>query len=165
MNELDYPDRHHVRSALGWIELGAFDEAGADLARVSEDQQSHPAVLDAWWHLHAAQNDWAAAAEISRRLIVQLPDLAQPWIHQSYALHELDRTQDALDELLKIVERFPDVGVIPYNIACYHCRLGNLIEARLWLKRAIKTQGRRETLAMAREDPDLEPLRRDLEKL
>jgi hypothetical protein len=54
------------------------------------------------------------------------------------------------------------VGTIPYNLACYTCRLGRLEEARRWLARAIKIQGREATLAAALEDPDLEAMRPEL---
>jgi hypothetical protein len=48
--------------------------------------------------------------------------------------------------------------IIRYNLACYACQLGNLKEARHWLKRAIDLAGTKQVKLMALEDPDLEPL-------
>ena len=53
---------------------------------------------------------------------------------------------------------FPALGIIPYNLACYACQLGDLEAARSWLRRSITLDGRDTVIARARKDPDLKPL-------
>lgn len=165
MSPLEYPDRHHLNAAAGWLELGDLAEATRELARLSEAGRTHPEVLALRWHLLADHGDWADALEVARRHLQLAPKSAEAWIHQSFALHELQRTDEALAELQRVAERFPEVGTIPYNLACYTCRLGRLEDARRWLRRAIKVQGKKETLAAAADDPDLAALRRELADL
>lgn len=165
MLPLDYPDRHHLDAAVGWLELGAKDEAALELARITGANLFHPEVLGFRWHLLAEQRAWEDALQIARLHVRTEPKSAEAWIHQSFTLHELQRTDEALTELQGVAERFADVGTIPYNLACYTCRLGRLEEARGWLKRACKLQGKKQTLNMAANDPDLAAMRDELRKL
>lgn len=165
MPPLEYPDRHHLNAAAGWLELGERVEADRELSHLSEAGRTHPEVLALRWHLLADHGDWAGALAVARQHLLTAPNSAQAWIHQSFALHELRRTDEALAELQRVAERFPEVGTIPYNLACYTCRLGRLEDARQWLRRAFEVQGKKETLAAAVDDPDLAALRRELADL
>lgn len=142
--------------------LGNVDEARADLAKVSAPGRAVPASLRVEWELLAREKDWAHAAEAAAALIRVSPEAAEGWIHRSFALHEIRRTQEARDLLLPAVKWFPREPTILYNLACYECQLGNLDAARDWLKRAIQRHknaaSRQEHLEMAADDPDLQPL-------
>jgi tetratricopeptide (TPR) repeat protein len=165
MLPLDYPDRHHLNAAVGWLELGATKEAVRELAQIGAHNLFHPDVLGFRWHLLAGQRAWEDALEVARMHVRAEPKSAEAWIHQSFTLHELQRTDEALTELQRVADRFEDIGTIPYNLACYTCRLGRIEEARTWLKRACKLQGKKATLAMAADDPDLAAIRDELPKL
>ncbi len=58
------------------------------------------------------------------------PDEPPGWIHRSFGLHELGRTSEAEQLLLPAATKFPNEPIIPYNLACYACRLGNIEVAR-----------------------------------
>jgi hypothetical protein len=64
-----------------------------------------------------------------------------------------------------VVFRFPGESVIPYNLACYACQLGEMDAARRWLAKAVQVGGRAMIRRMAQDDPDLLPLRGFLGKL
>jgi hypothetical protein len=74
----------------------------------------------------------------------------------------LKRTKEALAVLLPMADKFPDQYIIPYNLACYCCQLGELKESLQWLGKAIDLAGKKEIRLMALEDPDLEPLRKQI---
>jgi tetratricopeptide (TPR) repeat protein len=84
------------------------------------------------------------------------------WIHRSYALHELKRTREALDQLLPAAVRFPEDATLRYNLACYECVLGNLELAKQRLFEAFKIAATDQCLeeyrSTASEDSDLKPL-------
>ena len=80
------------------------------------------------------------------------------WIHLSFALHELKRTQEAYDNLIGVLDAFPDEWLMRYNLACYACQLGNLDEADRWLAGAVLKGDRKRIKRMAKDDPDLAPL-------
>jgi hypothetical protein len=52
-----------------------------------------------------------------------------------------------------------------YNLACYSCQMGNLDEARIWLKKAVALAGAETIKQMALNDADLEKLRSEIERI
>lgn len=163
--DIEPPDTHHVNAALGWLELENPREAAEELKKLSAEADAHPKVMEVWWMIHARQRNWEAALTAARGLIAAAPDNPAGWIDQSFSLHELRRTQEAWDELLPAATRFPKVAVIPYNLACYACQLGHPREAMKWLKIAIKLDGAENVKERASVDPDLAPLRGQIENM
>jgi predicted Zn-dependent protease len=165
LDALSPPDSHHYNAACGWFELENHSEAFAELDRISNPAQNHPDILTLRWELFATQKRWADALEIGRALVQLSPERADSWIKQSYALHELKRTQEAWDTLHSISEHFPELSTIPYNLACYACQLDQMPVALNWLKRAMKAGGKDRIRKMAITDNDLKPLWLQIKKL
>jgi predicted Zn-dependent protease len=165
MHILTPPDSHHLRSAIGWLELGNPAEAAAELKNISVDQQENPAVLDILWRILARQKDWAAALDAARKHVDCDPDDPTGWINRSYVLHEIKRTQEAWDCLLPAATRFSNEPIILYNLACYACQLGQLSVAHEMLKRSARLASSENIKQMALSDPDLQSLRSFIEAL
>ncbi len=165
MSKLDFPDRHFAAAAEGWFELGNLSEAARELDCVTPANSGHPTVLELRWRLEAQQERWEQALAIAQALIAAAPDQVEGWIHQSYTLHELRRTDEAWKFLLEVAGRFPTESIIPYNLACYACQLGDLAVARDWLQRAVSLRSKDEIRSLALRDPDLAPLRDYLKAL
>ncbi len=155
---LEPPDSHHLQAALGWLELGNTHEAAAELARLSPAVREHPEVLEARWRWCAAARRWEEALTVARAQVAAAPHEPTGWVNQSYALHELRRTAEARELLLAKVAEFPKLSLIPYNLACYACQLGDLDEARRWLGRVLQLRSKEEVQRLALHDPDLKPL-------
>ena len=160
MSALPHSERHRFNAAAGWLELGDMVEALSELRKIPPPYKSHPSVLDLHWQILARRKDWIAATEVAQHLVESAPDNQTGWIHRSYALHELRRTQEARDLLLPGIDKFPEVVLIPYNLACYACQMKDMEQAKSWLKRAVDIQDRETVRRMAEEDPDLAPLRK-----
>lgn len=161
-NPFSMSDRKHLEAAEGWLELGLPLEAQTELHKLAPGLDSRPEVLELRWHINASQKRWESCVEVATAITAALPERAIGWIHRSFALHELKRTQEALDQLLPAADRFPDVWTIPYNLACYCSVLHRFDEGRRWLKRALHLN-RQEVQTAALDDPDLKPLLRRLE--
>ena len=160
VQRVEPPDSHFLAAAVGWMELNNRVEAKLELQRISVPFQTHPDVLEVTLMLHAEDKDWSESLATARRLIDAAPERSMGWLQQAYALRRVQGggLQAAWDALLPAVERFPKEANIPYNLACYACQLGNLAEAREWLRRAIKV-GRKERIKfMALADEDLKSL-------
>ena len=160
MQPIEAPDGHHLRAAEGWLELGSPAEALAELALIAPEHQRHPDVLEMRWALHAHARQWDAALDAARELVLAAPDRASGWLHQAYALRRameggLAQAREALKPAAK---KFPKEPVIPFNLACYACQLGQIDEARGWVKRAMKVGGKESIKLMALTDEDLKPL-------
>ena len=161
MESLDWVDRHHWLAAQGWMELGNSGEALAEFALISSDARETEPVLHLEWELLGGTKRWEEAVVVAERMISAHPSNVSGWIHCSYGLHELGRTVEARDNLLKGLPRFPKNPVLPYNLACYEAQLGNLTSARRWLGVAFALPGAEELKLAARKDPDLTPLKGD----
>lgn len=155
---LEHPNNHFLSAAQGWLELGNETEALEELKKIPEGLQEHPAVLEVRWNLECHAKRWAEALAIAEALHRIVPANPAPWIHRSFCLHELRRTQEAWDGLLPAVHLFPKEWLICYNLACYACQLGRLDEGKNWLMRAIELGDPIEINRIASNDPDLKPL-------
>lgn len=162
MSPLEPPDSHFFNAATGWLMLGNVVEARVEFDQIRAGLREQPLVLEFEWRLLAAEKRWREAVDASERLLCVSPDDANAWVHRSYALHELRRTREAFDLLLPALRRFPEETIIPYNLACYTCQLGDLPAARLWFDQALAldngAEEKLQRLRAALEDPDLEAL-------
>ena len=159
MKPLEAPDTHYLRAAIGWLELGNPQEAGAELDRIPARRRGHPDVVEVRWQISSQAGQWQACVELAELLVRISPSEAAGYLHRSFALHELKRTQEAFDLLYPVAQRFPEEAVIPYNLACYACQLGHLEQAQDWLKECYdRTDDEAHWQLQARHDPDLTPL-------
>lgn len=165
MQSLPHPESFLVQSALGWLELGLPVEARRELGAIATTLQQHPDVLEAWWRVFGDEGRWTEARECAVRLRSAAPGREAGWINEAFALHELKRTAEAFNVLVQVADKFPCAYVIPYNLACYQCRLGRREEALGWLHRAILASDAATIRAMASNDPDLAELRAEIERL
>lgn len=165
MSEFSVADLHCLRAAEGWFELGNSPEAEAELAKLGSRAQLHPAVMELRWQIHARGGRWQDCVDIGLALTRSAPGEPLGWIHLSYALHELKRTQEAWDSLLAVVDKFPKEPTMRYNLACYACQLGDLPEARRWLKKTFALGRKQEAKQMASQDLDLKPLWPEIARL
>ncbi|MEI7728332.1 MAG: tetratricopeptide repeat protein [Verrucomicrobiota bacterium] len=163
-NELTVPppDRHYLDATVGWLMLGNYPEAWGEFQQIAPGFRQHPEVLETEWRLLAAEKRWEDSLRVAGQLIQLYPADVSGWIDRSFALHELKRTRDAWEHLLPVVDRFPNEPVIPYNLACYACQMGDFAVARRWLKRAFELEKQMESKVFrggqALDDPDLQPL-------
>ena len=154
-----------MNAASGWLGLGDLASAEDELKQISPPMREHSEVLLARSEIYFAAKKWAALLPLSEIILQQLPKFDMVWINHSYALHELKRTDEAFDRLLPAAGKFPKQWLIRYNLACYCSQLGRLQEAMLWLNEAIALCSKKEVKAMALDDPDFAPVRKEIRAL
>jgi predicted Zn-dependent protease len=157
MKALEPPASLYLDAARGWHLLGCLNEALEELQRIPPELQAHPDVLEVRFAICAKARKWVLCMEIAAAMLDLAPERPTTWINSASTLHEMEQTQDAWDALATVQDRFPDEPNIPYNLACYACRLGRLEDSRELLKRAVKMGGG-DYKRMALEDDDLQPL-------
>jgi predicted Zn-dependent protease len=160
MKQLEAPDAHHFNAACGWSELGNRTEAWAELALITPENQTHPAVLDLRWSLCAGDQKWGEAFRVAQQFLAAAPDNPAGWLHSAYAARRMagGGIERAQSLLLPAADKFPDEPVIVFNLACYACQLDQLDAARRWFQRACDCGGAKAMRAMALADEDLKPL-------
>lgn len=149
------PDIHFLNSAIGWLELGNYEEATAELERISFLTRYHPDVLLVRWKVHARLHEWQRSLDIARALVRIAPDKPTGWICLAYSLYNTDQTADAWTQLLNAEKRFPTISAIPYFLACLACQLGRTEDASRWLGRWNEMVSETELKESARKDPRL----------
>jgi hypothetical protein len=147
-----------VRAAQGWLDLNNSLEAAEELAKVAPESRVHPDALEVQWKVLAAGHKWVASLSVATAITKVAPDRASGWIMKSLALRGLDRNQEAFGVLLPMVDAFPHVPAIAYDLACHACRLGRVDEGWRWLATACKADGSERFQLMAMNDLDLQPL-------
>jgi|ERR1700722_3923653 len=164
---LEPPDIHHARAAYGWLELGNCKEANEELEKIAAQSRVHPDVLEIRWQIYAKESKWEACRDIACAITKIEPSRPSGWIHLAYSTRRAPSggLKAARKILCSTVEKFPQVYLIPYNLACYDCQLGHLKEALKWLEKAIDLAGKKDIRAMALDDPDLEPLWNDISEI
>jgi len=164
MQPLEPPDNFHIRAAQGWLELGNHVEADEELEKITPERRAHPAVLEVRWEIYAKAKKWDAALEIASALVQLVPERPLGWVHRSFCLHELERTAEARDNLLRVVDKFPEDAIMLYDLACHECQLGRLEQTKHWLQAAFEIGDAQRLKLMALKDPDLQPLWKDTGK-
>ena len=169
MTPLQPPDRQHLDAAQGWLDLGNHIEASEELEQIGPENRSHPDVLQVRWRVYAKAGRWDATLEIATALTRMTPDRRFGWLHRAFSLRRLDRTAEAKDVLVSVLDKFEANATFPCCLACYCARLGQITEAKGWLTLALanaKTDQERERIKLrAQKEPDLEPIRATLKDL
>jgi len=157
---LKISDAHQLNAACGWLELGNLAEVRAELAGMSPESRTHPAVLRLQFALAAAEQNWDAAFAFAEQLLCALPGEPAGWLHCAYALRRKrgGGLEQARDFLAPAAQKFPREATIAFNLACYECQLRDLPAARRWLQRACEIGGQQQIHAQALADADLQPL-------
>lgn len=158
LQNLSIQDKHVIKAVTGWMELSQFEEALRELENVSKECHQIPEILNLKWQILVKMKDWRTSLDVAREFVKHHPGLPTAWIHQSYSLHELNRTIEARDHLLNAREKFPLNPHIVYNLACYTCQLKRDDEAMQWIQEAIALKEKASIISMALEDKDLEPI-------
>jgi tetratricopeptide (TPR) repeat protein len=165
MQKLSSQDTQHLQAAYGCLGSGHQLAALAELAKIAPEFRDHPAVLVTRLSLGEAAKDWATCLKLVETLLVQLPDNPIHWVQRSRYLHELGRVQEAWDRLLPAGEKFPAFWMIPYELACFACRLGRVEAARDQLNAALELVDADSIKTKALGEPDLQPLWPEIETL
>ncbi len=161
---IDLSDIHHLRAAEGWLELGDTEEAEAELGLITPAMRELPNVLELRWQICAKAKKWEVCLDIAAKLVKACPERPSAWIHRAFSLRRAPGggLKIAFDALLPAAGKFPTLSVIPFNLACYCCQMGDLPEARNWLQKALANEDAKEVKQMALTDPDLEPLHSEI---
>jgi tetratricopeptide (TPR) repeat protein len=150
-------------AAQGYVELGLHEEARGELSHLPPEVHERPDVMELNVLCHMNDHRWAEALGLAQELCRTEPDEPGGFIHAAFCLHELGRTEAALDLLASGPAALRTKPVYYYNVGCYLARLGQEEKALQVLKQSFEMDGdlRRD----ARKDPDLLSLRQKLETI
>jgi predicted Zn-dependent protease len=151
-----------IIAAQGYHELGLWREAWGELDALSDEAQRRPDILEMRILILINEQNWPDALGLSRRLAEAAPQEEGGWVHSAYCLHEMGRTNEAIQALLSAPPSLREKAIYHYNFACYSCVLGQIDAAREALHRSIALDKRYREFARA--DHDLQPLHPELQQ-
>jgi len=153
---LEPPDQQRLKSAHGYIELGMWREANAELEEIDAFCRHLPEVLKARVRVYDGLQKWDAMQIIAIKLMRWNPNLPHWFILAAYATRRAESLEKAGKILIEGEQRHPKDGTIQFNLACYESQMGNLEKAKVHLKKATAAEPQFKQIAL--EDLDLEPL-------
>jgi tetratricopeptide (TPR) repeat protein len=149
-----------LMAADGYMDLNMYAEARKELLQIPTVYRNHKLYLWLMNRLSVETEDWEMAVTISRTLCEKQPDLVDSWVAYAYAVRRHEKISNARTILLQAIERFSEEAIIPYNLACYECQLGNIENAKIYLKRALSLDMGFRVIAL--KDEDLISLREEI---
>lgn len=143
----------HFRAACGYAELGMARESLAELNALGPASQNRPEVLQLRLHHLMRKKNWARALAVSRKLCRVAPQYNAGYLHAGFCLHELGKTAEAKELLLKGPVTLLKEPIYYYNMGCYDALLGNVRDATKHLQTSFQMDASFRELA--KKDPDL----------
>ena len=153
---LEPPDQKHWEAASGYVQLGMYLEADAELDEIDPFCRAAPEVLAVRLEIYAGLKKWELMQVVAKRLAEFQPNDIQWTISLAYATRRADSLQAAKEILSNAESKFPKDAIIKYNLACYCCQLGESENAKNYLKTAFEIDSTWRLKAL--DDEDLRPL-------
>jgi tetratricopeptide (TPR) repeat protein len=151
-----------LQAAVGYLELGMLVEANEEIENLAPELKTSSPVLGVRLEIYRAAEKWSLMEVVARELWKRHPDEPVYWNDLAWAVRRADSINAAQKILLDAVERFPGDALTHFNIACYACQLGDIELAKTRVGKAIQLDAKFKMLAL--DDPDLEPLWKDIEE-
>ena len=160
--ELTGSELFNVRSAEGWLGLGNWREALAELDQIAPENQINPFALGLRYQCMAAAANWEEAIALARVMQQLLPGSIWGGYHMAQALHKSGRTLEAYGTMREMIDTFPGEWVIYFALTRYCCGLGRRGEALRWFDQALDLADKNDLKRLAMVDPDLLPIRGEI---
>lgn len=149
---LEPPDQQFFEAAVGYSELGMPLEADAELDKIDPFNRAAPEVIALRIAICHATKKWELMRELAKRLCEFEPQNVQWRVSLAYGTRRAASIEAAKEILLEAEPRFPDEPVIYYNLACYEAQLGDLTNAKKYLKRTFELEPKWRAVALDDED-------------
>ena len=146
-----------LQSVQGYYELGMLDDAWEELGGIEKSFPATPPIVQMKVLLLIKGERWDEAFDLSGELRRMEPHSGAGFIHGAYCLHEMGRTDEALELLEGVPEPVREEAIYHYNKGCYQAAVGDVETARTCLRKSFDLDER--LVAVARKDPDLVALK------
>jgi len=153
---LEPPDQQHWQAAVGYVELGMFQDANDQLEKIDPFNRAAPEVLAVRIAIYHGLKKWELMRDIAKRLADFQPNDIRWITSYAYATRRAESIPAAKEILLNAEPKFPKEAIIKYNLACYFCQTGDAESAKNYLKKAFELDSSWREKAF--DDPDLKPL-------
>ncbi len=119
-------------------------------------------IRDKFQSVYLPNKEWDNALSDLQTYTDLAPDDSFGWFYAAYVLHELKRTDEAIETMQHAIANLKDdnrMHTARINMACYECSLGNLEQAKNWLLEAKRLEGADYVRKHVNKDDELAALR------
>ena len=145
-----------LEAADGYLYLGMPTEALEEFGAIPDSERRNAPVMLAEIRVLLHMKNWRHAEKLSARGSNLHPEEDEFTVQGVFALHQLEKGDEAFRVLHAAPEWIRRTGILHYNLACYEARLGDLNAARRCIDAAIEINSA--IKKNARSDPDLAAL-------
>ena len=110
---LEPPDQQYWQAAVGYVELGMFQDANDQLEKIDPFNRAAPEVLAVRLAIYRGLKKWELMQQIAKRLKQFEPDNVQWTISLAYATRRACPIDIAMEILLGAEAKFPRAAAIP----------------------------------------------------
>ena len=163
---LNPSDARQLEFAWGWLGLGSWIDALAELDHINPLLLVHPDVMEARLRIYEKAGEWEHAWHIGMVLINLVPGRVESWLATAHAARHAPNGglhQGYLTLLLAALEH-PDNWLVSFKLACFAIQRGEMEEGDWWLGIAGDQGGGKALQRLVVTEPDMEPLRQFLLK-
>ncbi len=152
--------RRRLEAVRGYCELQLPELAREELEPLRAALGQAPVFTEMELLILLQEERWADGHALAETLRHRAPEHPSGWLQAAYCLHELKRTQEALQLLTMAPRPLREEPLFHYNCGCYLAVLGQPREAVVAVRKAFELDASfREN---ARNDPDLATIRDQL---
>ena len=146
----------NLEAALGYLDLGMHQDAWDELENLPPELRADDRVLELRIKIYQRLEKWNSARVLAESLAKRSPENPHRWILWAFFLRREKSVEAARAVLMEAAAVHPDAALIPYNLACYACVLGQIEAARKLLTVAFSMDVMFKRIAL--DDPDLDPI-------
>jgi tetratricopeptide (TPR) repeat protein len=128
----------HLEAPVGFLDLGMPQDAWDELEKMPPILRDTDAVLDLRIEIFQKLGKWESARILAESVAKRCPENPNWWPHWAYSLRREKSVEAARTVLQEAAVIHPTVPIIPYNLACYACVLGQIEAAKQLLETALK---------------------------
>lgn len=146
-----------LEKVRGYLDLGMIDEAASEIEKLPLNRRNTEATQEMRIVIQLDRGDLKSAFALCETLCDIAPENHAGFIQGAYCLHELERTEDAIEHLQSGPQTLRDEPVYFYNLGCYELAMGRDQAAVTWLEQSFEMDPAHRKKAV--QDPDLESVR------
>ncbi|MEC8691006.1 MAG: hypothetical protein VX016_05565 [Verrucomicrobiota bacterium] len=153
LNDPSSNSEMRLQAVRGYYELEMYDDAWDELKEIEKKYPVTPLILQMKILLLLQEKSWEVALGLSEKLQRMEPDNGAGFIQGAYCLHEMQRTDEALELLESAPDSLRSDAIYFYNTGCYQAVIGNIERAFDCIKKSFDLD--ESLIDVARKDPDL----------
>jgi predicted Zn-dependent protease len=148
--------RDPLQAAIGFLELGMWQEAADEIERLPPERRGNLDVLEVRIEIYREAKAWRLMEVVAREVLRQMPEHPTPWLHLAYAVRRSQSLSAAKEVLKAAIDNFPDNAGIHFNLGCYACQMGDLETAKERVAEAVRLDDKFKLAFL--DEEDLKPI-------